>query len=94
MKYYELDKNEQRLLKNLEKEVFVRMPNFKQKRRRYQEYARATLAKTRNINIRIPEKDLLKIKARAAEKGIPYQTLLASLVHQYSTDQIRENIAR
>jgi len=92
MKYYELDKNEKRLLKDLEKEAFVRVSNFKRKQKRYQEYARGTLAKTRNINIRIPEKDLLKLKARAAERGIPYQTLLASLVHQYSTDQIREKI--
>lgn len=50
----------------------------------YGRYATATLAKTRNINLRIPERDLLRLKAQAVEKGIPYQTLLASVIHQYS----------
>ncbi|MBI4050515.1 MAG: hypothetical protein HY396_00865 [Candidatus Doudnabacteria bacterium] len=92
MKYYELDKNEKRLLKDFEKASLLRISSFRQKRKKYEQYAQATLAKTRNINLRIPEKDLLKIKARAAEKGIPYQTLLASLVHQYSNGQIRDKV--
>lgn len=90
MKYYELDKSEKQILKDFESEKFLRVPDIKRKKKQYGHYALATLAKTRNINLRIPEKDLLKIKARAAEKGIPYQTLLASLIHQYSTDQIRD----
>lgn len=49
------------------------------------QYAQLTLNKTRNINIRIPEKDLVKIKSIAVEKGVPQQTLLASVIHQYLT---------
>ncbi|MDP3741347.1 MAG: hypothetical protein Q8R08_03425 [bacterium] len=90
MKYYELDKNEKQILNDLEKRAFSRTRGFAQKQKKYQEYAEATLTKAKNVNIRVPEKDLLKIKARAAEKGIPYQTLLASLVHQYSIGQIRD----
>lgn len=91
MKYYELDKTEKKLLKDFEKKVYLSVPDFKWKQKKYKEYAQATLNKSRNVNIRIPEKDLLRIKARAAEMGIPYQTLLASLVHQYTAGQIRGN---
>ena len=46
--------------------------------------ARATMnpAKTR-ITTRVPERDLSKLKARAMELGMPYQTLLASVIHRY-----------
>jgi len=89
MKYYELQKDEEQTLKEYEKGAFTRVKDFAQQRRKYMAYAQATLAKTRNVNIRVPEKDLLKVKSRAAEKGIPYQTLLASLIHQYSTANCR-----
>jgi predicted DNA binding CopG/RHH family protein len=45
--------------------------------------ARNTLAKTRTINIRLSERDLLHIKTKAAEEGIPYQTLVASVLHKF-----------
>lgn len=92
MKYYELDKNEKRLLKDYEAGKFVRVPNLRKEKRKYEEYARTTLDKTKNINLRVSEKDLLKVKAQAAEKGVPYQTLLASLIHQYSAGKIRDKV--
>lgn len=92
MKYYELDEYEKNILKDYESGKFVRVPNFKKEKKRYEEYAQATLDKSKNVNLRISEKDLLKIKARAAEKGIPYQTLLTSLIHQYSSGQIRDKV--
>ncbi len=50
---------------------------------RYRQYARYTLRKTRRINLRISERDLIAIKKIAQEEGIPYQTLIASLIHKY-----------
>jgi len=44
--------------------------------------------KTKNINIRISEYDLVKLRQRAAEEGIPYQTLIASIVHKYVSDRL------
>lgn len=95
MKYYELDDYEKEILRDYEKGKFkpVSKSRLEQEKARYRAYAKAALDKTKNINLRISEQDLLKIKARAAKKGIPYQTLLASLIHQYSTDQIREKIS-
>jgi predicted DNA binding CopG/RHH family protein len=44
--------------------------------------------KTRNINIRISEHDLAQLKRRAEEEGIPYQTLISSVLHKYVTDKL------
>jgi predicted DNA binding CopG/RHH family protein len=51
--------------------------------RRYREYARATLSKNKRVNIRLSTPDLSEIQARAAEEGIPYQTLIASVLHKF-----------
>ena len=49
-----------------------------------------TLNKTRNINIRLSERDLQKLKVKAMERGLPYQTLVASVVHQFSNGRLKE----
>ena len=51
--------------------------------RRYREYARATLSKNKRVNIRLSTPDLSEIQARAAEEGVPYQTLIASVLHKF-----------
>ena len=91
MKYYELDEYEKEILRDYEKGKFKPAPNLKKEMERYKAYAKATLDKTKNINIRISESDLLKIKALALQKGLPYQTLIASLIHQHSTGQIKQD---
>jgi predicted DNA binding CopG/RHH family protein len=84
MKYYELDKHEEQILTDFEKGKLVRSPKVALLKSRYQQAAKATLAKTKNVNIRLTHKDLLKLKAKAAVDGIPYQTLISSLIHRYT----------
>lgn len=84
MKYFELDKNEIKLLKKFEAGEFKSMKNVKKEISRYEQYAHSTLNKTRNINIRLSDRVLQKIKALAVQKGLPYQTFISSLLHQYS----------
>ena len=84
MKYFEVNKSEEKLLKDFEAGDFKSVENTKKEASRYGQYAQNTLSKSRNINIRLSEVDLQKIKALAAEKGLPYQTLISSLLHQYS----------
>lgn len=48
----------------------------------YSKIAKATLAKNKTISIRISEVDLLKIKGKAAQEGMPYQTLISSSLHR------------
>jgi predicted DNA binding CopG/RHH family protein len=44
--------------------------------------------KTKNINIRISEVDLARLKERAQEEGVPYQTLVSSVLHRYVSDRL------
>ena len=46
--------------------------------------------KTKNINIRISEYDLEKLREKSAAEGLPYQTLLSSIIHKYVSDQLVE----
>lgn len=84
MKYFELDKNETKLLKEFEAGELRGVKNMKKEVSRYRQYAQNTLSKTRNINIRLSDRVLQKIKALAVQKGLPYQTFISSLLHQYS----------
>ena len=44
--------------------------------------------KTKNINIRISEPDLTSLKKKAEEEGVPYQTLISSVLHKYITERL------
>jgi len=57
---------------------------------RYSRSAKATFKKDRRLNIRISTKDLEAIQKRALEEGLPYQTLIASLLHKYASGRLRE----
>jgi predicted DNA binding CopG/RHH family protein len=52
--------------------------------------AQETLKKNKNINIRITDNDLTSIKLIAAKQGIPYQTLIGSLIHKYNSGILKE----
>ncbi len=86
MKYYELTKEEQKLLDEIEKGEWVEIADFEKEKKRFQEIARNTLNKTRNINIRLSERDLSKLKRKAAEEGLPYQTLASSILHKFTNN--------
>jgi predicted DNA binding CopG/RHH family protein len=55
--------------------------------------ARATAIKDRRVNIRLSSGDLSDIQAKALEEGIPYQTLIASVLHKYVTGRLTERSA-
>lgn len=52
--------------------------------------ARATAIKDRRVNIRLSSGDLSDIQTRALEEGVPYQTLIASVLHKYVTGRLAE----
>lgn len=54
---------------------------------RFRESARGTFIKDRRVNIRISSPDLMDLQARAAEEGVPYQTLMSSVLHKYVSGQ-------
>lgn len=83
MKYYDLDSEEKQILEDFEKDQYESIKDFQKAKKVYQEAAANTLAKARNINIRLSQKDLLKLKAKAVEDGLPYQTLVSSILHRF-----------
>ena len=52
--------------------------------------ARATAIKDRRVNIRLSSGDLSDIQVKALEEGVPYQTLIASVLHKYVTGRLAE----
>jgi predicted DNA binding CopG/RHH family protein len=57
---------------------------------KHQEYARNTLKRDKRVNIRISSRDLEAIQTRAVEDGIPYQTLMASVLHRFVAGRLKE----
>lgn len=84
-----LDKYEQAIEKDLKVGKFRRVKNFEQEKQKAMEAAKNTLNKMRNINLRVSIRDLMKVKSRAEETGIPYQTLVRSLIRQYASGQVQ-----
>lgn len=82
-----LDKEERELAMSLEKEEWVSDLTTKEKKQ-YEEYARYSLSKQKRINIRMSERDLKKIKAKAVEEGIPYQSLISMLIHKFNEGKV------
>ena len=76
-------KEEMELLESIEKGEWKSINNLEEEKERYRKYASNTLRKDKRVNIRISERDLMKIRKKALEEGIPYQTLISSLLHKY-----------
>jgi len=85
-----LDEEEKLLVEAFHRGEFEVVDNIAERKRQLQQAAKATL-KRRAINIRLPERDLRKIKLMAQQDGIPYQTLIASIVHRYSEGTLRRH---
>ena len=88
MKQVKLDKEEHGLSGSYERGEWRPVKNMPAEIIRYKEMARKSLRKSRRINIRLVEKDLEKIQIHALREGIPYQTLISSVLHKYATGQI------
>jgi len=69
-----------------------RMPMSVGEREELQQAAAESLKKANRINIRITPQDLERIKKKAAAAGIPYQTLIGAILHQYASDRISASI--
>lgn len=90
MNNIKLNKEEKEILEAFDLRKLKRTKNVEKEKRRYQQVARQTFSKPRSINIRLSERDLQKVKALAAEKGLPYQTFISSLLHQLSDKKTKE----
>lgn len=86
----DLNQEEKKILAAFERGKLKSVVTSEVALRRYREYARLTLIKARRVNIRLSTQDLAEIQARAAEEGVPYQTLVASVLHKFVTGKFFE----
>jgi predicted DNA binding CopG/RHH family protein len=85
---HKLDHEEQDILDKFENNDLKQVNNIKDELKTAKNTAKSTVSKSKHISIRLSEKDLHKLKIKAIENGIPYQTLVGALIHQYAEDKI------
>lgn len=88
-----LSKEEKTILDSVEKGEWRSVKEVRGKIKKYQEYAKATFRKDKRVNIRISEKDLIDIQKKAVDEGLPYQTLISSVLHKFVTGRLIEKKA-
>jgi len=94
IKDMKLTKEEKQILKDVESGKYISEGIIEEERKRLQLIAQNTiqLRKTKNVNIRIREDDLNKLRAKAQASGIPYQTMISVLIRQYTSDELQIQI--
>ena len=86
-----LSNDEKELLDTYEADEWQSVENSKSEIKKYQEYASATFKKDKRVNIRISTKNLEALQQKALEEGIPYQTLISSILHKYINGRLVED---
>lgn len=90
MSNLKLQQDELELLALYENEEWKSVKKIKEQKEQYRTYVRATFRKDKRVNIRISEKDLQDLQKRAIHQGIPYQTLISSVLHKYISGALAE----
>lgn len=88
MSKIKLDKEEKDILDSFERGEWQSTPTIKQESKKHRRYAADTLKKDKRVNIRMSSKVLEELKAIAIENGIPYQTLMSSILHRYVSGRL------
>jgi predicted DNA binding CopG/RHH family protein len=84
----DLDHEEKELLSSFEKDEWKTIKNVEKGKVRARKTAAKTLRKDVRINIRLSSTDIFNIKKIAAFEGLPYQTLIASVLHKYAAGHL------
>jgi len=88
-----LDSEEKELLESYDRDEWQSVSDIESESDRYRRYASTTFKKDKRVNIRMSEKDLMAIQKKALEEGIPYQTLISSILHKYISGRLTEKKA-
>ena len=87
-----LDEEERELMESIERDEWVPVKDFKTEQQKAVQAARNTLKKDKRINLRLSQRDYHQIQIKAIEEGMPYQTLIASIVHKYLNGSLPPHI--
>jgi len=93
MRNYKLDSQEQEILNAIESGEWKPVALSKKELENYMQAACNTLKKDRHVHIRMSQSDLEGIKRKAVREGIPYQTLVSSILHKYVTGHLKLGVS-
>jgi len=85
-----LDEEENKITESFNRGEWETIKNPKVEVKKLRAYAKNTLLKDRRINIRMSSKDLDQVQVIAVQEGIPYQTLISSVIHKYVSGYLVE----
>lgn len=88
-----LTNEEKDILKSYERGEWTSTKKLSAERRRLSQYAKTALRKDKRVNIRISENDLVQLQRRAVQEGLPYQTLISSVLHKFVNGRLVEREA-
>jgi predicted DNA binding CopG/RHH family protein len=84
----EYEWNEKELIESISRNEWESVPDLASEIEKAQEIARRTSAKDNKITIRISSRDLELLKTMAMDEGLPYQTMITSVLHKYVTGKL------
>lgn len=82
-----LDKEEKEIMESYSLDEWVSVGE--QKKEEIREAAKQSILKNKRINIRLTEQDYHNIQVKAMEEGVPYQTLISSIIHKYNKGELK-----
>ena len=85
-----LTREEREILESVEKGEWERVPDLERETDEIRQAAEATLRKDKRVNIRMTERDLVQLQKAAVREGLPYQTLISSILHKYVSGSLSE----
>lgn len=85
-----LNKEEKEILKSYDNDEWKSVKDLEKRKSEYRQIAKNTIERKKSINIRLSVKELAELKAKSLEEGLPYQTLVTSIVHKYVTGKLKE----
>ncbi len=91
-KKIKLDKEDQDILDSFERGEWESTRPTPAELRKFQKIARASLAKDKRINIRLSARVLEGIQLRAAQEGVPYQTLISSVLYKFASGRLIDSM--
>ena len=86
-----LDDEEKKWMDEVENENLISVSDLELEKSELIESTKQSFSKGLRVNIRVSDFDLNKLKAKAIEEGMPYQTLIGSILHQYVTGKLIRN---
>ena len=84
-----IDENEKNLIEEIHNEKYIQPKDMQKQMQELKEIAQKVSSKKKPVNIRLLESDIIKIKAKALYEGIPYQTLIGSIIHKFANDRLK-----